>query len=159
VRVAFTRLGETFRELRGYKQAFLMLLAFLIYNDGIGTIVRMATIYGTELGIDQNALILAILMVQFVGIPFSFAFGMLAGGSARSVDLRRARVYAGISILGYFMTTATHFMILAFLVGMVQGGTQALSRSLFASMIPRTSRASSSASSASSRSSRGSSAR
>jgi UMF1 family MFS transporter len=138
VLVAFTRLGETFRELRGYKQAFLMLLAFLIYNDGIGTIIRMATIYGTELGIGQSALIGAILVVQFVGIPFSFAFGALAGrlGAKRSIFVGLF-AYAAISIIGYFMQTATHFMILAGLVGMVQGGTQALSRSLFASMIPR----------------------
>ncbi|MEX2569811.1 MAG: MFS transporter [Gemmatimonadota bacterium] len=138
VRAAFVRLGETFRELRGYKQAFLMLLAFLIYNDGIGTIVKMATIYGSELGIDQNTMILAILIVQFVGIPFSFAFGGLAGRiGAKKAIFGGLLVYAGISVLGYFMTSATHFMILAALVGMVQGGTQALSRSLFASMIPR----------------------
>jgi MFS transporter, UMF1 family len=137
IRVAFTRLRETFRELRGFRQAFLMLLAFLIYNDGIGTIIKMATIYGSEIGIGQNAMILAILVVQFVGIPFSFLFGMLAAGSARSArSSSGSLVYAGISVLGYFMTTATHFMILAGLVGMVQGGTQALSRSLFASMIP-----------------------
>ena len=138
IRVAFTRLGETFHELRGYRQAFLMLLAFLIYNDGIGTIIKMATIYGTEIGIEQNALILAILIVQFVGVPFSFAFGSIASkvGAKRSIFVGLV-VYAGISVLGYFMTSATHFLILAGLVGMVQGGTQALSRSLFASMIPR----------------------
>jgi UMF1 family MFS transporter len=138
IRVAFARLGETFRELRGYKHASLMLLAFLIYNDGIGTIIKMATSYGTEIGIDQNLMILAILIVQFVGIPFSFAFGMVAGkvGAKPSIFVGLV-VYAGITILGYFMTTGTHFLILAGMVGMVQGGTQALSRSLFASMIPR----------------------
>ncbi len=138
IRTAFRRLRETFQELRGYRQAFLMLLAFLIYNDGIGTIIKMATIYGTEIGIGQNAMILAILIVQFVGVPFSFAFGAIAGrfGAKRSIFAGLV-VYAGISILGYFMTSATHFLILAGLVGMVQGGTQALSRSLFASMIPR----------------------
>jgi UMF1 family MFS transporter len=137
VRVAFTRLGETFRELRGYRQAFLMLLAFLIYNDGIQTIIKMATAYGTELGIGQSALIGAILLVQFVGIPCSFLFGMLAGriGAKRSLFLGLV-IYTVISILGYFMKTAVHFYVLAGLVGMVQGGTQALSRSLFASMIP-----------------------
>jgi MFS transporter, UMF1 family len=137
VRAAFLRLGDTFRELRGYRQAFLMLLAFLIYNDGIQTIIKMATAYGTEIGIGQGALIAAILLVQFVGIPFSFLFGMLAGhiGAKRALFLGLL-VYTAISILGYFMKTAAHFFVLAGLVGMVQGGTQALSRSLFASMVP-----------------------
>jgi MFS transporter, UMF1 family len=137
LRIAFTRLKETLTELRGYKHAFLMLLAFLIYNDGIQTIIKMATAYGTELGIDQGALIGAVLIVQFAGIPFTFLFGMLAGriGAKRSIFVGLT-IYMGISILGYFMQTATHFFILAGLVGMVQGGTQALSRSLFASMVP-----------------------
>ena len=138
VRAAFRRLGEAFRELRGYRQAFLMLLAFLIYNDGIQTIIKMATAYGTEIGIGQGALISAILLVQFVGIPCSFLFGMLAGriGAKRALFLGLL-IYAFISILGYFMRTAAHFFVLAGLVGMVQGGTQALSRSLFASMVPQ----------------------
>jgi MFS transporter, UMF1 family len=138
VRAAFVRLGETFHELRSYRQAFLMLLAFLIYNDGIQTIIKMATAYGTEIGIDQTALIGAILLVQFVGIPCTFLFGSIAGwiGTKRSLFLGLL-AYTVISILGYYMTSATHFYILAGLVGMVQGGTQALSRSLFASMIPQ----------------------
>jgi len=137
VLAAFVRLAETFRELRGYRQAFLMLLAFLIYNDGIQTIIKMATAYGTEIGIGQSALIGAILVVQFVGIPCSFLFGMVAGriGAKRALFFGLL-AYTAISVLGYFMRTATHFYVLAALVGMVQGGTQALSRSLFASMIP-----------------------
>ncbi len=138
VRAAFARLGETFRELRGYRQAFLMLLAFLIYNDGIQTIIKMATAYGTELGIGQSALIGAILLVQFVGIPCTFLFGMLAGRiGAKPALFFGLLAYAVISVLGYYMKTAAHFYVLAGLVGMVQGGTQALSRSLFASMIPQ----------------------
>ncbi len=138
VKVAFIRLGETFHELRSYRNAFLLLLAFLIYNDGIQTIIKMATAYGTEIGIGQSALIGAILLVQFVGIPCTFLFGMVAGriGTKRALFLG-LMVYAAISVLGYFMKTATHFYILAGLVGTVQGGTQALSRSLFASMIPQ----------------------
>ncbi len=138
IRAAFSELGETFRALGRYREALLMLVAFLIYNDGIGTIIRMATIYGTEIGIGRGALIASILLVQFVGIPFAFLFGGLAGriGPKRVIFLGLV-VYAGISVLGYFMTTATHFLVLAVLVGVVQGGTQALSRSLFASMIPK----------------------
>ena len=138
VKVAFIRLGETFHELRSYRNAFLLLLAFLIYNDGIQTIIKMATAYGTEIGIGQSALIGAILLVQFVGIPCTFLFGMVAGriGTKQALFLGLV-VYTAISLLGYFMKTAAHFYILAGLVGTVQGGTQALSRSLFASMIPQ----------------------
>jgi UMF1 family MFS transporter len=134
---AFSRLGETVRQLMGFRQAFLMLLAFLVYNDGIQTIIKMATAYGTEIGIGESALITAVLLVQFVGIPFAFLFGMLASriGAKRSVFIGLV-AYAVITMIGYFMKTATHFYMLAALVGMVQGGTQALSRSLFATMIP-----------------------
>jgi UMF1 family MFS transporter len=137
VRAAFVRLGETLREMRRYRNAFLMLLAFMIYNDGIQTIIKTAAVYGAELGIPQGALIGAILLVQFVGVPFAFMFGALAGriGPKRAIFLGLL-VYTCISVVGYFMRTATHFLLLALLVGMVQGGTQALSRSLFASMVP-----------------------
>ena len=138
VRAAFVRLRATLRELRGYKQAFLMLLAFLVYNDGIGTIIRMATTFGTEIGLEQGDLITAIMLVQFIGVPFAFLFGQIAVwmGPKRAIFLSLA-VYVVISILSYRMTTATEFYVLALLVGMVQGGSQALSRSLFASMVPR----------------------
>jgi len=138
VRATMMRLRETGRDLRRYRQGFLMLLAFLVYNDGIGTIYRMATIYGTELGIDDGAMIAAILIVQFVGIPCSFAFGALAGrlGVKRSITLGLI-VYTLICIVGYYMKTSRDFLVLAVLVGTVQGGTQALSRSLFAGLIPR----------------------
>jgi MFS transporter, UMF1 family len=137
MRIAFVRLRETFRELRGYKYAFLMLLAFLIYSDGIGTIIRMATIYGTHIGIERDALILAILITQFVGFPFAFLFGILAGwiGPKPCIFIGLG-VYVVITLLAFFMTTATHFLMLAVLVGMVQGGTQALSRSIFSTLIP-----------------------
>ena len=140
IRAAVHQLIETGHALRRYRQALLMLLAFLIYNDGIGTIYRMAGIYGNEIGIDQGVIIAAIMLVQFVGIPCAFLFGMMAQRlwppSIRS-RLGSAGLRVGICIFGYFMKTATHFLILAVLVGAVQGGTQALSRSLFASLIPR----------------------
>ena len=137
VLASFIRVGETFRTLRGYRQAFLMLLAFMIYNDGIQTIQKMASSYGKELGIPDATLIAAILIVQFVGFPFAFLFGAIAGriGAKRTIFIGLL-VYGGISVLGYFMRTAGHFILLAALVATVQGGTQALSRSLFASLVP-----------------------
>jgi UMF1 family MFS transporter len=135
---AVRRLIETMRELRRHRQAFMLLLAFLLYNDGIQTIIRMATTYGTEIGIDENAMILALLITQFIGVPFAFLFGMFAEkiGAKRAVFVGLS-VYAVITVLGYFMRTSFHFFALAIMVGMVQGGTQALSRSLFAGMIPK----------------------
>jgi len=138
IRAALTRVGETFHELRGYRHAFLMLVAFLLYNDGIQTIIRMASIYGAEIGIDRNAQIAAFVLVQFTGIPCSFLFGAAADRVGAKQALYFAlTVYVGISTLGYFMTTTWQFFALAFLVGTVQGGSQALSRSMFARMIPR----------------------
>jgi len=133
----FIRVGETFRALRGYKQAFLMLLAFMIYNDGIQTIQKMAATYGKQLGIADTVLISAILIVQFVGFPFAFLFGSIAARiGAKPAIFIGLVVYAAISILGFYMQTAAHFILLAVMVATVQGGTQALSRSLFASLIP-----------------------
>lgn len=138
LRAAFGQVGQTLRELRSYKQAFLLLLAFLLYNDGIQTIIRMSTAYGTELGIEQGSLITSILIVQFVGIPFAFLFGHLARrlGPKRLLFIPIV-MYLVITILAYRMRTGRDFLILAFLVATVMGGSQAISRSLFATMIPR----------------------
>jgi UMF1 family MFS transporter len=137
LRVAVRRLVETVRELRRYRDAGLLLLAFVIYNDGVNTIIRMATTYGSEIGIAQADLIGALLMVQFVGVPFSFAFGLLSDriGPKRAILLSLLG-YAMISIYAYNLRTAAQFYLLAGLVGVVQGGAQGLSRSLFASLIP-----------------------
>ena len=136
--VAGRRLSVTFRELRRYKQLFLFLIAFWFYNDGIGTIIKMAAIYGNEIGIGTMDLVGALLMTQVLGIPFTIGFGKLAGriGAKLSI-LIGLIVYVMISAGGYFMTRAIHFWILALFVGMVQGGTQALSRSLFGRMVPK----------------------
>ncbi len=115
-----------------------MLAAFLTYNEGIGTIIKLAAIYGAEIGLPTPAMIGSILIVQFTGIPCTIAFGALAGriGAKRSIYLGLA-VYLLITALAYSMRSASHFLLLALLVGAVQGGTQALSRSLFASLMPR----------------------
>jgi len=137
LRVSFQRLGETLRELRRYRQAFLMLIAFLVYNDGIATIIRMAGLYAAAKGFDRGLVIGTLLAVQFIGIPCAFLFGGLAErfGPKRMI-LLGVGAYCGISALAYFMTSPVHFVVLGVLVALVQGGTQALSRSLFASLIP-----------------------
>ena len=137
-RVALQRLRETFQELRKFKHAFLMLLAFLLYNDGINTIIRMAAVYGESIGLPSGAMITAILLVQFIGIPFSFLFGWLAQGiGAKRAVFISLLIYTLITVLAYSMRTALHFYLLAVMVAMVQGGSQALSRSLFAGMVPK----------------------
>ena len=113
------------------------MIAFWIYNDGIGTIIKLATIYGTEIGLGTMSLIGALLMTQFVGVPFTFGFGRLSGyiGAKNCIYIGLV-VYSIVSVAAYFISTAIHFWILAFVVGTVQGGTQALSRSFFSSMVP-----------------------
>lgn len=137
IRVGVSRVVEAFQDIRQYRQLFLFLVAFWFYNDGINTIIKMASAYGTEIGIGASHLVGAFLMVQIVGIPATFAYGALAAriGAKKGIYLALA-VYTAISILGYFMTEAWHFWLLGALVALVQGGSQALSRSLFAAMVP-----------------------
>ncbi len=138
VSASFKRLVMTFAEIRKYRELFKFLVAFWLYNDGIGTIIKMATIYGAEIGIGTLDLVGALLLTQFVGIPFSLLFGKFSKriGTKRSVMIGLGW-YALITVAGYFMNTAWHFWALAFSVGMVQGGTQALSRSLYSQMAPK----------------------
>lgn len=137
LRATIARLSRTFREIRQYREAFLALVAMLIYQDGIQTIIRFAGIYGAEVGVGQTQQIAAFALVQILGVPFSFVFGSLGTriGTRKAIFIALA-VYAVAATAGYFMQNATHFFVLAGLVGTVQGGAQALSRSLFARLIP-----------------------
>jgi UMF1 family MFS transporter len=137
-KLSFQELARTFKKIQQYPEAFKLLLAFWVYNDGIGTIMKMAVIYGGEIGIDSTGMIAALALVQFVGIPFSFAFGSLAKKiGPKTSTLIGLGIYAVISVGGYFLEKTWHFWVLAFMVGLVQGGTQALSRSMFGSMVPK----------------------
>lgn len=131
-------LRATFQHLKRYREAFLMMIAFLIYNDGVNTVIRVGATYGTELGIPQTRLLQAILAVQFIGLPCAFLYSWIASrlGTRRAIYLALG-TYFLICIVGYKMTQTWHFFVLAALIGTAQGGVQALSRSLFASLIPK----------------------
>jgi UMF1 family MFS transporter len=138
VKASFSRLSYTFKEIKKYKELTKFIVAFWLYNNGIGTIIFMATIYGTELGFSSTTTIGTLLMVQFVAIPFAFLFGWLAKkiGTKRSI-LLSLMIYTLIAIGGYFLYKELHFWLLGFAVATVQGGSQALSRSLFGRMMPK----------------------
>ena len=131
VREAVGRLAATARALRAYPEAAQLLVAFLVYNDGIGTIIKMATIYGVEVGLQDKDLMGALLMVQIVAAPASVAFGRLAAPlGPRGAVLLGIAGYTGISVFAYFLRSPWQFWTLAALVALFQGGTQALSRSM-----------------------------
>ena len=128
---------QTIKELPRYPELLRFLLAFWFFNDGINTIIKMATIYGREIGIGTSDLIFALLITQFVGLPCTLLFGKIAGwfGSKRTL-MMTIIVYLFIVLLGYGMTTSFHFYALAILVGVVQGASQALSRSIYSQLVP-----------------------
>lgn len=134
----FGRIFQTVKRIKHYPELIKYIFAFWFFNDGISTIIGMSAIYGAEIGIQTSHLIIALLITQFVGIPFTFLFAKFANrlGSKRSLYISLS-TYIVIVFLGYFMTTALHFYILAFMVGMVQGGSQAVSRSVYSQMVPR----------------------
>ncbi|MBN2047415.1 MAG: MFS transporter [Anaerolineaceae bacterium] len=138
IQASINRLVNTFKDIRKYKELTKFIVAFWLYNNGIGTIIYMATIYGTELGFSSTTTIGTLLMVQFVAIPFAFLFGWLGKklGTKRSI-LLSIFIYSLIAIGGYFLYQEWHFWALGFAVATVQGGSQALSRSLFGRMMPK----------------------
>ncbi|MDB9822871.1 MFS transporter [Deltaproteobacteria bacterium] len=137
VKAGFYQLYETFQEIKSLKNIFLFLLAYWLYIDGVDTIIRMAVDYGISIGFASKDLIIALLVTQFVGFPSALCFGYLGGKvkTKRAIFMAIA-VYLFLSIWGAFMHSKVEFFILAFVVGLVQGGIQALSRSYYAKMIP-----------------------
>jgi UMF1 family MFS transporter len=134
----FRALGRTLAGLRSQPDLLRFLIAFWLYSDGIGTIIKMATIYGVEVGLKDADLMGALLMVQIVAAPASIAFGRLAKPlGARSTVLLGIAGYTVISVFAYFLQRPWQFWALAALVALFQGGTQAISRSMFASLVPR----------------------
>jgi UMF1 family MFS transporter len=134
----FSQIARTIRGMRRYPELLKYMISYWFFNDGINTIITMATIYGAGIGINTTDLILALVITQFVGIPFTVLFGKLADriGSKRSLFVS-LYIYVLVVVLGYFMQTSLHFYILAFVVGMVQGGSQSIARSIYSKLVPR----------------------
>jgi len=134
----FARLSRTFHEIKRYRQLLLFLVGFWVYSDAIGTMIRMATAYGDEIGIGLVHMVTALIVTQFVGVPATFAFGALSKrASAKPTILVTLVGFTALSIGAYFMRTAVHFYILAGTFGIFQGGCASLSRSLYGSMVPK----------------------
>ena len=137
VRKTLSRLGKTMGNIHGQSKVFWFLLAFFFYIDGVYTIIEMATSFGKALNLDDQGLLLALLLTQFVAFPCAIIFGRLAQRySVEKLITACIIAYLGIAIYAIFLTNLTQFWVLAVLVGMFQGGIQALSRSYFTKIIP-----------------------
>lgn len=135
----FTGLLDTCRRIAHDRVLLVFMIAFFFYIDGVHTVISMATSYGAALGIDSTQLVLALLVTQFVAFPSAIIYGKAAGkfGTLRMIIVAVA-AYVGIVLFAaFFLKSATEFWILAILVGMFQGGVQALSRSYFGKIIPK----------------------
>ncbi|WP_311772737.1 MFS transporter [Cohnella xylanilytica] len=131
------RLRDTLAGIKRYPELFKFMVAYWFFFDGINTIIVMATSYGTDIGLEQQHLIAALLLTQIVGFPATWLFGKLADRLGGFKMLYAAlTVYLVIVVLGYFMTNAAHFYALAILVGLVQGGAQSTSRAIYSKLIP-----------------------
>ncbi|MHC8603969.1 MFS transporter [Arenicellales bacterium IMCC58067] len=135
--LTFTALATTARSISQYRNAWIFLLAYWLYIDGVDTIVRMSVDFGLSIGLSSDHLITALLLVQFIGFPAALVFGRLGEryGAKRGIWIC-IWVYVGVTIYAFFMETALQMYILAAVIGLVQGGIQALSRSMFSRLIP-----------------------
>ncbi len=136
-REGFRELVSTFREIRALKPVLYFLLAYWLYIDGVHTVIKMAVDYGLALGFPSSSLILALLITQFVGFPAALAYGPLANRfGTKNMIMVAIAVYIGVSVLGTQLTTVTHFYLMAGVIGLAQGGVQALSRAYFGRFVP-----------------------
>ena len=135
---SFNEVYQTLTEVRKYKNVAIFLLAYWFYMDGIDTIVRMATAYGTDIGLEASSMITALILTQFVGFPSTLIFGYFADRLGfKKILTIGILIYILISIFASRITTATEFYAMAIVVGLVMGGVQAVSRAYFSSIIPK----------------------
>ena len=138
VRRAFSNLYETAKSIKQYKSAAIFLLSYFLYMDGVDTIIRMATSYGSDIGLTATSMITALLLTQFIGFPATLIFGIYADKFGYKESLTFAiLVYIGVVIFSAQMDSAFEFYIIASIIGLVQGGIQAISRSYFSNLIPQ----------------------
>ncbi|NUV00378.1 MFS transporter [Marinitoga sp. 1154] len=138
IKDSFNRIWKTFKEIKNYKNIFLFLIAYFFYIDGVGTIIKMATVYGKDVGISSTQLLLALFATQVVAFPFALIYGKLAQKfNVKIMLFVGIIVYFIITIYGYFLDSAFDFWVLAMLVATSQGGVQALSRSMYGKLIPK----------------------
>lgn len=132
-------LGTTMRRIAQDKAILIYMVAYFFYIDGVHTVISMATTYGTSLGLDSTSLILALLVTQFVAFPSAIAYGKLAGkyGTLRMIIIAVVAYVCIVLFAAFFLKTEVEFWILAVVVGMFQGGIQALSRSYFGKLVPK----------------------
>lgn len=136
---SFKSVYATFKEIKGYKPILYFLIAYWMYIDGVDTIVRMAMDFGISLNLERDSLVKAFLLTQFIGFPAALLFGVFAKGKkgARNGVYLTLVIYLTVSIFGAMLDSETEFFVLAGVIGLVQGGIQALSRSYFAEIIPK----------------------
>lgn len=132
------QLRQTFREIRKLKVVFLFLLAYWLYIDGVHTMIIMAANYGKQLGFESSSLVSALLITQFIGFPSALLFGYLAQKTNPKLMIYIAiSVYVGVAIYGMYLESIEQFYVMAGVIGLVQGGVQAISRSYYSRIIPR----------------------
>ena len=137
VRDGLGQLKHTFKAIRDLKVVGLFLLAYWFYIDGVDTIIRMAVDYGTAIGFPASSLIVALLITQFVAFPSAILYNLLGKRwGVKKALLVAITAYGFIAVLGYFMSETWHFYALAVMIGLFQGGIQALSRSYYTRLIP-----------------------
>ena len=135
---SFKRIAGTFKNIQAHKRLFTFMIAYFFYIDGVDTIIKMATAYGSDLGISSANLLIILLVTQFVAFPFALLYGHLAETiGTKKMLLIGILIYTGICVYAFFLKTVFDFWILAMLVGTSQGGIQALSRSYFGKLVPK----------------------